>query len=194
MSYDDEENYDDESPLHGRITLEQLLLAANVLSAQNPQGASFDRTKLLEDAHEFALKAREVAFMTTFQKNRDMSEWRRLYQKFGYDRVESLPFVQYEEAAIQITGLKTEKQAVKRFDKLISENSDLLTVKDLIERHGVWSDLIPDLTRRDKKHSAFRDRMQKQANAAQPRPNRKKKRRKTKKALASDSDDSAAIR
>jgi hypothetical protein len=121
MGYDDEENYDDESLLHGRITLEQLLLAATVLSAQDPQGAGFDRKKLLEDAHEFALEAREVAFMTTFKKNFDMSEWRRLYQKFGYDRPESLPFVSKEEAALQITGLKTAKQAVDRFDRLISE-------------------------------------------------------------------------
>ena len=74
MSYDDEENYDDESPLRGRITLEQLLLAANVLSAQNPQRINFDRKKLLGDAHEFALEAREVAFMTTFNKNYEMEE------------------------------------------------------------------------------------------------------------------------
>jgi hypothetical protein len=187
MGYDDEENYEGENLLDGRISLEQLLLAANVLSTQNPQGASFDRRKLLEDAHEFALEARDVAFMTTFKKNLDMSEWRRLYQKFGYDRRESLPFVSKEEAALQITGLKTAKQAVDRFDRLISESSDLRTVKDLIEHHGVWSDLIPDLDRREKKHFAFRDRMQKQANA-------KKKRKKVKKVLASDSDESAAIR
>ena len=169
MSYDDEENDDDKSQLRGQITLEQLLLAANVLSAQNPQGVNFDRKKLLEDAHEFALEAREMAFMTTFLKNHDINEWRRLFKKFGYDRQESLPFVPYKEAALQITGLKTAEQAVKRFDKLISENSDLLTVKDLIERHGVWSDLIPDLARREKKHSEARDRMQKQANASRPR-------------------------
>jgi hypothetical protein len=187
MGYDDEENYDDESPLRGRITLEQLLLAANVLSAQNPQGPGFDRKKLLEDAHEFALEAREVAFMTTFRKNSEISEWRRLYQRFGYDRLESLPFVPKEEAALQITGLKTAKQALIRFDRLISESADLRTVKDLIEHHGVWSHLIPDLAQREKKHFAFRDRMQKQANA-------KKKRKRVKKVLASDSDDSAAIR
>jgi hypothetical protein len=167
MGYDDEENYDDENLLRGRITLEQLLLAANVLSTQNPQGASFDRKKLLEDAHEFALEAREVAFMTTFRKNSDISEWRRLYQKFGYDRPESLPFVPKEEAALQITGLKTIKQAVKRFDKLISECSDLRTIKEEIERHGIWKDLIPGLAQRDKTHSMVRNKEQNRKNASE---------------------------
>ena len=166
MSYDDEENYDDESPLHGRITLEQLLLAANVLSAQNPQGASFDRTKLLEDAHEFALEAREMAFMTTFRKNHDISEWKRLFIKFGYDRLQSLPFVPKEEAALQITRLKTVKQAVKRFDKLISASSDLRTIKEEIERHGIWKDLIPGLAERDETHSTARNKEQNRKNAS----------------------------
>lgn len=86
MDNDQISNDDQESLLRGRVTVEQLLLAANVLSAQNPQGANFDRKKLLEDAHQFALEAREIAFMTTFSKNFRRDEWLRLYKKFGYDR------------------------------------------------------------------------------------------------------------
>ena len=124
--------------LRDRITVEQLLLAANVLSVQNPQGPDFDRKKLLEDAHEFALEAREVAFMSTFEKNYHRSEWFRLFAKFGYDRRQQLEFVPYEQAACEITSLKTKKQAVVRLENFISECSDLTKIRDEIRKYGFW--------------------------------------------------------
>ena len=50
--------------LANRITDEAILLAANVLSVQNPQGAGFDQKKLLADAYQLALEAREVCTTT----------------------------------------------------------------------------------------------------------------------------------
>jgi hypothetical protein len=91
---------DEENLLAGRITLEQLLLAANVLSAQNPQGQDFDRRRLLEEAHELAEQAREVAFMTAFNRNYRRSERMRYFVKLGYDRLGELEFVPFEQAAV----------------------------------------------------------------------------------------------
>jgi hypothetical protein len=172
---DQTDNDDQESLLRGRITVEQLLLAANVLSTQNPQGANFDRKKLLEDAHQFALEARSGAFMTTFTKNFRHDEWLRLRKKFGYDRCGQLEFVPYEQAACEITGLSTTKQATARFDTFIKGNSDLMEVRELIKQHGVWKDLLKEWRRREKESFAVRTKLQKRKNASQPRPRLKEK-------------------
>jgi hypothetical protein len=164
----------DDVALTGRITLDQLLLAASVLSAQNPQGANFDRKKLLEDAYEFAQEASSAAFEIPFFKKSRRDEWMRLFVKFGYDQREELEFVPYKQAAIEITGIATEKQAVKRFAKLIEGSSDLRELTDLIQRHGVWKDCIDDLSRRDKEISNLRSKLQNAANAALPRDRKKK--------------------
>jgi len=66
------------------------------------------------------------------------------------------------------------KQAVKRFDKLISASSDLRTIKEEIERHGIWKDLIPGLAERDKTHSRARNKEQNRKNASKERLCRKK--------------------
>jgi hypothetical protein len=175
MDSDQIGNDDQESLLRGRVTVEQLLLAANVLSAQNPQGASFDRKKLLDDAHQFALEAREIAFMTTLSKNFRRDEWLRLWKKFGYDRHGQLEFVPYEQAAREITGLSTTKQATARFDTFIKRNSDLMEVQELIKWRGVWKDLIKEWRRRENESFAIRTKLQKRKNASQPRSARKKK-------------------
>lgn len=80
----------------------------------------------------------------------------------------------YEQAACEITGLSTTKQAVVRFDTFIKENSDLMEVRELIKRQGVWKDLIEEWRRRENESFAVRTRLQKRKNASQPRPARKK--------------------
>ncbi len=162
----------DENPVVAdQITVEQLLLAAAVLSAQNPQGANLDRKKLLAEAHEFALQAREVAFMTTFQENLRNDRWRKSFFKCGYDQLQKFVFVPYGEAAREVTGLKTKKQAILRFEKFLTENmhSDLMVIVNVAPRLGIWRDLIPELRRREKEHFNFRNRQQKRANAQRPR-------------------------
>jgi hypothetical protein len=172
------DNDDQESLLRGQITVEQLLLAANVLSAQNPQGPDFNRKKLLEDAHELALEAREAAFMTTFTENFHRNEWLRLFAKFGYNRREQLEFVPYEQAACEITGLSTAKQATARFERFIKGNSDLMEVQGLIKWHGVWKDLIEEWRRRENESFKIRTKWQNRKNASQSRSVRKKKSKK----------------
>jgi integrase len=133
---------DEENLLAGRITLEQLLLAANVLSAQNPQGQDFDRRRLLEEAHELAEQAREVAFMTAFNRNYRRSERMRYFVKLGYDRLGELEFVPFEQAAVEITGLASRKQAIKRFEKFMKEFPGLRELYAEVHRLGIWRDLM----------------------------------------------------
>lgn len=165
---------DEENLLAGRITLEQLLLAANVLSAQNPQGQDFDRRRLLEEAHELAEQAREVAFMTAFNRNYRRSERMRYFVKLGYDRLGELEFVPFEQAAVEITGLASRKQAIKRFEKFMKEFPGLRELYAEVHRLGIWRDLIEDLKIDEGKHFEFRNRQTKRLN-----PSGKKKRRTT---------------
>ena len=184
---DNDDNNDYESPLRGRIPTEQLLLAANVLSAQNPQGANFDRKKLLEDAHQFVLEAIEVSFMTAFKRDSQWADRMKLCAKYGYRQpyeelqlawpeiaiVKPNEFVPYKQAALEITGLKTKKQAVVSFDKFI-EKADLLLIWDVIKVKGVWKDKIPELRERVKKYFTRRNKWQNTANAKHARKKSKK--------------------
>ena len=187
MDNDQISNDDQESLLRGRVTVEQLLLAANVLSTQNPQGANLDRQKLLEDARQFVLEATEVSFMTAFKRDSQWDDRMKLYAKYGYRQpyeelqlawpelaiVRSNEFVPYKQAALEITKLKTKKQAVISFEKFI-EKSDLRMIWDVIKVKGVWKDKIPELRERVKEYFARRNKWQNTANAKHARKKSKK--------------------
>jgi hypothetical protein len=150
------------------ITLEQLLLAANVLSSQNPQGASFDRRALLREAFDFAMYAQSQIKETSHDVWRSKKTW------FGYDQPNKFEFIPYRKAAISITGLKTEKQAVARFKAFVEGYWKLLGLEDSIRRYGVRKDLIPSLSEEEKQFFDRRIKRQNQASAKLARKKSKK--------------------
>jgi hypothetical protein len=171
------------------ITTEQLLLAAAVLSAQNPQGPGFNQAELLQAAYDFVAEAQVAAssfYAYKSMKNGFLSEIR---SKFGYDRPNRGDLVPFELAAQKITGLKS-KQAVPRFERFIDKHSVLSKVKADIMEHGVRKDQIPEFAEEEKAFFAEWRSRQNRASAKRPR----KKSRNSKKALASPSAQLKASR
>lgn len=160
---------DQDAFLMDRVTVEQLLLAASVLSAQNPQGRDFNRKKLLAAAYEFVLEADDFAFRTPLAKASARSDWRRGLSRFGYDRLDELNFVPFREAAMKITGLTTEKQAVKRFNRFIEEDPRLREYGNIARTRGIWEDLIEGMAAEEKAHFERSRRTQNRKNARRPR-------------------------
>jgi hypothetical protein len=166
-----------EKLLANRITDEAILLAANVLSIQDPQGAGLDRNKLLLDAYNFALQAREVCIMTPLSSLLSNSQRKLSSAMLGYNHLDRFKFVPFEEAGFRITGLKTKKQAVKRFEmfmqdgapfKEISSDFKLGSLQELRE-HGIMELLIEPLSAKYREYSKGVIRRQNQKNASRPR-------------------------
>lgn len=153
--------------LANRITDEAILLAANVLSVQNPQGAGFDRKKLLADAYQLALEAREVCTTTPIIASIERNKLKLASAMLGYGNYNS--FVPFEEAAFRMTGLKTKKQAIKRFERFIEHTPPFNALLQEIRERGIAESLIELFSAWEKEYHGRMIRVQNQKNARRPR-------------------------
>jgi hypothetical protein len=182
--------------LWSKITTEDLLLAAIVLSIQNPQGADLNRKKLMRDALALVDEALGTLLWDMPYENSGLSQ---LMRKFGYPRYrpdaqpDAHQYVPYGEAACQITGLKSRRDAIKRLDRYV-EGSELSCIRHMMGWWGIRPELIPELATAERKQAEIRNRAQKRASAQRPRPSRKGAKKNFKKKLDPTLQHNRALR
>jgi hypothetical protein len=165
----------------GQFTTEELLLAANVVSTQHPQGPGFDREKLLKEA---ALLVREAKMLILRYRSLFYKSERAVKVMRGYsNRFDEADCIPYDQAVMQITGLKSKKQAVERFRKFTAGHPKYKIWDVHFRRIGIAKELIPELIREENASFLLRRSCQNKENASRPRPARKKDQKSPKKDL-----------
>jgi hypothetical protein len=157
------------------ITVEQLLLAANVLSAQNPQGPDFDRKNLLAEASDLVIDAYALigSQQVEIVIRKGAGPLRTLYEYIH--KHASADFIPYDETVLTITGLKTKKHAINRFQKFVNHNPRLGLLNREFRRIGVAKDMIDELRREENAYYDLRRSRTNKDNAASRKKQHKSK-------------------